>query len=430
MTAIACLRIVVGDRLQFTDTDTLADLVSKVAAAYLETRWSWPRRHGLVAPFAFVLADPRAIQLDPRELQVLAAELHVRLFGDEGDGAVSLLTFEGDQRAVMQFAGANDKDLRAFLRGETDKFGAGRLCRITPDEVVSLHPAGGPVTGNPSYEALATEEVASRLAFRGVYDSRKETFIGSVAVWQEARADQFYASDDPASINAADLIDRDLKVVKAATEAAVDVDQTRLFIPISFSTLVKPSARKSLALIFEPLPARIRRRLVAVIYETPRSPSFQALTQVRKFLEPHVGSLGLQVADPDFQIDSLPPNLATSVTLSLPATDENVRLQAIGRFLRQSSAYARKRVLQGVDNLRTRRELQACLKHGAPYLTGPAISVTLDRPLTPRPCPAFNLPLHDWSPLEATADLKGRPTDAPHKVGPEPLSPAPANPPR
>ena len=44
----------------------MADLVSKIASAYLETRWSWPRRHGLVAPFAFVLADPRAIRVTVR----------------------------------------------------------------------------------------------------------------------------------------------------------------------------------------------------------------------------------------------------------------------------------------------------------------------------------------------------------------------------
>ncbi len=405
MTAIACLRIVVGERLQFTDDDTMADLVSRITAAYLETRWSWPRRHGLVAPFAFVLADPRATQLDPRELQVLAAELHQRLFGHEGAGEVSLLTFEGDQREVMQFAGANDQELRAFLRGETDQFGAGRLCRITPDDVVSLHPAGGPVLGSPPYEALLQEPFEAGLAFRGVYDSRKESFIGSVAVWQDADAGALYAAAGLPSINAADLIDHDLEVIRAVAGAAIAVDQMRLFIPISFSTLVKPSARKALALIFEPLPAKARRRMVAVVYETPRSPSFQALTQVRKFLEPHVGSLGLQVTDPDFQIDSLPQNLATSVTLSLQGPDENVRLQTISRFLSQSEAYARKRVLQGVDNVRSRRELQACLKHGAPYLTGPAITATLDRALAPTPCPVFNLPLHEWSPA-APAELR------------------------
>ncbi len=397
MTAIACLRIVVGESLQFTDAETMADLVSKVTAAYLETRWSWPRRHGLVAPFAFVLADPRATQLDPRELQVLAAELHQRLFGHEGAGEVSLLTFEGDQREVMQFAGANDKDLRAFLRGETDQFGAGRLCRITPDEVVSLHPAGGPVIGSPPYEALLQEPFEAGLAFRGVYDSRKEIFIGSVADWQDADADSLFAPVGAPSTDAAELIDRDLEVARAIAGASIEVDQMRLFIPISFSTLVKPSARKALALIFEPLSAKARRRMVAVVYETPRSPSFQALTQVRKFLEPHVGGLALQVTDPDFQIDSLPPHLTKSVTLSLHGHDEKMRLQALNRFLGQSEAYHRKRVLQGVDNVRTRRELQVCLKHAAPYLTGPAITATLNRALEPTPYPVANLPLHDWS---------------------------------
>lgn len=371
----------------------MADLVSKIASAYLETRWSWPRRHGLVAPFAFVLADPRAIKLDPRELQVLAGELHERLFGHESAGEVSLLTFEGDQREVMQFAGANDKELRAFLRGETDHFGGGRLCRITPDEVVSLHPAGGPVVGDPTYEALLQEEFSAGLAFRGVYDSRKETFLGSVAVWQGGDMGDF----QPQSVNSADLLERDLEVLRAVADTPLGSEQMRLFIPISFSTLVKPSARKALSLIFETLPAKTRRRMVAVVYETPRSPSFQALMQARKFLDPHVGKMGLQVTDPDFQIDSLPPNLATSVTLSLQGLDENVRVQAISRFMSQSDAYARKRVLQGVDNLRSRRELQACLRHGAPYLTGPAVTATLDRPLEPTPCPVFNLPLHDWS---------------------------------
>lgn len=401
------MRIVVGEQLNFSGAGSVADLVAKIAAAYLETRWSWPRRHGLVAPFAFVLADPRATQLDPRELQVLAAELHVRLFGQEGEGEVSMLTFEGDQRAVMRFAGANEKDLRAFLRGETDQFGVGRLCRITRDEVVSLHPAGGPITGAPPYEDLAREEVAAGLAFRGVYDSRKETFIGSVAVWQHGGGDAFPPLD-AASGDVADVIDHDLRVAGLAAAAAVNVEQTRLFIPINFSTLVKPSARTALARILEPLPAKIRRRLVAVVYDTPRSPSFQALMLVRRFLDPYVGTFGLQVTDPDFQIDNLPPNLATSVTLTLPPSDENVRLQAIGRFLKQSDAYTRKRVLQGVDDLRSRRELQTCLKHGAPYLTGPAISAALDQPLAPRPCPIFNLPLHDWSPVAAM--------DAPHRA--------------
>lgn len=44
MTGVACLRIVVGEELNFADADTMADLVAKVASSYLDTRWLWPRR--------------------------------------------------------------------------------------------------------------------------------------------------------------------------------------------------------------------------------------------------------------------------------------------------------------------------------------------------------------------------------------------------
>src|SRR3954469_12460170 len=105
MTAIACLKVFVGDELRFADNDTMAGLVAKGAGAYLETTWLWPRRFGLVAPFSFVLADPRATRLDARELQVLARDLQHKLFGDKGEGEIALLMFEGDQADVMRFAG-------------------------------------------------------------------------------------------------------------------------------------------------------------------------------------------------------------------------------------------------------------------------------------------------------------------------------------
>ena len=68
MTAIACLKVFVGDDLCFADSETMPALVAKVAGA----AWIWPRRHRLVAPFSFVLADLRALRLDARELQKLS----------------------------------------------------------------------------------------------------------------------------------------------------------------------------------------------------------------------------------------------------------------------------------------------------------------------------------------------------------------------
>ncbi|CAN5282686.1 hypothetical protein BH10PSE3_BH10PSE3_17140 [soil metagenome] len=157
MTALACLKVTIGEELRFGDNETMAAVVAKVAGAYLETTWLWPRRFGLVAPFSFVLADPRATQLDARELQALARALQHRLFGDAGQGEIALLMFEGDQADVMRFAGIPAQQVAALLAGEDDGTFLGRVCKITPTEVSSIVPKGGPVVGEPPMEDLAQE---------------------------------------------------------------------------------------------------------------------------------------------------------------------------------------------------------------------------------------------------------------------------------
>lgn len=392
MTAVACLRIVVGESLQFTGSDTMADLVSRIAGAYLETRWLWPRRYGLVAPFAFALADPRATQLDPRELQVLARELHLRLFGAESEGEVNLLTFEGDQREVMRFASLNDAKLRALMRGEGDEFDLGRLCRINRDEIVSLQPVGGPIIGSPPMEVLAAEQPPAGVGFSGIYDSRRETFVGSEAIWSQAATDVDYGEP---SID--EVLERDLAVLAAAAAAVPQASNAHVFLPISFSVLIKPSTKVSVIEALEALPSSVRSRLRAVVYDTPRSPSFQALSLLKKSLSPLLGDLVLRVTDPDFQIDNLPPKLAVGVVLDMPAGDDQVRLKALMRFGGQADAYNRKRVSQSVNGVRTRKELQTCLKYGIPFLSGPAVCSVLLSPLEATSCPLFNLPLNEWS---------------------------------
>ncbi|MGH1557576.1 hypothetical protein ACRAWD_06475 [Caulobacter segnis] len=86
MTAIACLKIFVGEDLRFGDSETMATLVAKIAGAYLESAWTWPRRYGLVATYAFVLADPRATRLDANELQRMARDLQIRDVRQQGRG--------------------------------------------------------------------------------------------------------------------------------------------------------------------------------------------------------------------------------------------------------------------------------------------------------------------------------------------------------
>jgi len=399
MTAIACLKVFVGDELRFADNDTMATLVGKVAGAYLETTWLWPRRYGLVAPFSFVLADPRATQLDARELQALARDLQFKLFGDKGEGDIALLMFEGDQTDVMRFAGVHGAQLKALLNGEDDGSLVGRVCRITPTEVSSVVPRGGPVNGTPPMEELAPIEAApapARVGYRGVYHTVREVFIGSVAVWRPVGPTDAFGLTQPRPD--ADRLEDDIPTLLGAKAALAGLEAGVMFLPISFSTMVKPSARAELLPHLEALPRALRGRLAAAVYDTPRAPSFSALSQVKRFLEPFFGRLDLRVTDPAFQIDELPADLASSVTLVLPPqAEEKVRLAAITRFMREAPAYRRKRVWQGVADMRNRRELNHGIDQAVPFLTGAAVTDLLEAPVGSAHLPSLNLPMHDWS---------------------------------
>ncbi|WP_426009464.1 hypothetical protein [Caulobacter sp. DWR2-3-1b2] len=402
MTAIACLKVFVGDELRFADNDTMAALVGKVAGAYLETTWLWPRRYGLVAPFSFVLADPRATQLDARELQALARDLQFKLFGEKGEGDIALLMFEGDQTDVMKFAGIGGAQLKALLNGEDDGSLVGRICRITPTEVSSVVPQGGPVCGTPPMEELAAlDPVAqdagppARTVYRGVYHTGREVFIGSGATWRAANVPSAFGFT--ASHADIDHPENDIATLGGVAAALASVPVGVMFFPISFSTLVKPGARAALLPHLEALPRASRGRLAASIYDTPRAPSFSALSQARRFLEPFFCRLDLRVTDPAFQVDELPVDLASSVTLVLPAGEEKARLAAVTRFIREADAYRRKKVWQGLNDVRTRRELNHCLDLGAPFLTGAAVTDLLEAPVGATSLSSLSLPMHEWS---------------------------------
>ncbi|CAN5474207.1 hypothetical protein BH10PSE4_BH10PSE4_26580 [soil metagenome] len=403
MTAIACLKVFVGDELRFADNETMAALVGKVAGAYLETKWTWPRRYGLVAPFSFVLADPRATKLDARELQALARDLQVKLFGEKGEGDIALLMFEGDQTDVMRFAGIGGAQLKALLDGEDDGSIIGRVCRITPSEISSVVPQGGPVCGAPTLEELAaldpvaeTAGSPARAVYRGVYHTGREVFIGSAATWRAANVPSAFGFT--ASHADIDHPENDIAALGGAAAALAGVPVGVMFFPISFSTLVKSGGRAELLPHLQALPRDSRGRLAASIYDTPRAPSFSALSQARRFLEPFFSRLDLRVSDPAFQIDELPADLASSVTLVLPPGEEKARLAAIGRFMREADAYRRKKVWQGLNDVRTRRELNHCLDLAAPFLTGAAVTDLLETPVGTTHLSSLHLPMHEWSP--------------------------------
>lgn len=405
MTALACIKIMVGDALMFADADTMAGLVAKVAGAYLETKWLWPRRHGLVAPFSFVLADPRATLLDAHELQALARDLQTKLFGQTSEGEVSLLMVEGDKAEVMRFAGMPPHQVKAML--EAGDFGEaiGRVCRITPSGVAAVAPPGASVAGEPPLEALQDiqpERVQSRIAYRGVFHSPRELFVGNIALWRDDAAPRVFDFDNPAPAPSAvgREANHDIPILQSAGDILSRQASGVLFFPICFSTLIKPSARDELLPYLKALPRAARGRLAAAIYDTPRAPSYSAMQMIQGHLSPYFSRLDLRVADPAFRVEDLPADFVNSVTLILPEGSESVRLSAAARFLRDEPLYARKRIWQGVTELRTRRELNACIEHRAPFLSGPAITDLLEAPTPTTACSALHLPLHDWSHID------------------------------
>lgn len=405
MTAIACLKIFVGEDLRFADSETMATLVAKVASAYLETEWVWPRRYGLVAPYSFVLADPRATRLDAHELQKLARDLHFKMFGEKGSGDVALLMFEGDQTDVMRFASTHGDVLKALLAGEDDGQFAGRVCKITPDSVTAIAPPGGPLEGAPPAEELAAIEPeppvggidelldvsAPNTGWWGIYYLTKERFVGSGVDWRKAWDDVGFGA-----IEDADVTSRDQACLDAALEQLSQQRPGYIFLPFCFSSLIKPSVRESYRSHIEKFPRGLRPRMAASVYDVPREPSYGAIGQIRNFLNPYFSLIDLHVKDPGFRIESLPAGAVHSVTLVLEGTDERARLATITRFLKDPAMYRAKRVWQGVAMVNSLKELDLCRRLKAPFLSGPMIAPLSNAPTGEVACPALNLPYRNW----------------------------------
>ncbi len=392
MSTIACLRISVGTDLAAGDLEALSGVVSKIADAYLETTWLWPRRFGLVAPFSFVLADPRATRLDARELQALAAALQTKLFGTKGLGEVCLLMLEGDQTEVMRFAGAHTDELRMLLDGVDDGAFAGRVRKITPTGVISIAPRNGPIDGAPTADELqALPTLAAPppgVGWRGIYSPAIEAFAGSALVAQtNSRGDPVGEGDDPFAL------ERDLAGLKTVCEAAAAVPAGILFTGFSFSSLVRASVRAALRPALEAIAPPLRPRLGAVLRQVPREPSYGSLAEMLRLLNAYFPVLNLQVGDPEFRIDCIPAESVRSVTLALAGTDERMRLRAIRRFLAARAAYQANHVWQNVANLRTRGELELCRQMQARFVSGPAVTELLRAPIGELAVPFSELPL-------------------------------------
>ena len=418
MTAIACLRILVAGTSSEAGRTMPVSQVEAAADLYLKHRWKAPRRYGAVAPLAFVLADSRAESLDPVEMQTLAIELEAGLFPGRQAGQVCLLTFEGDETAVLQFAALSQASLASLIAGRGYAGPPGHVQVITAEEIRAVPSAPSEAVVEEQLQAAlaltvapeAAPDRAKAIAARstpapekpkpppppatgwwGVYHPPSESFVGAVI---GLRADL----SSPRPTEDAALLTRDLNCLNDAQAAFAHPsfqrgagDAGMLFVPFSFWNLTGSSSQEAYKRRLSRYPMALKDRLGATIYDTPREPSLGLLSQIRTFLAPHFAFIDLNITEPNFPVATLPGELATSITLTLPDDDLRMRVEAIAKFASAQGAYRAKGVRQGVTGVRDAKELEACRAAGLRFVSGPAISDLMASPIGA--APARDLPL-------------------------------------
>jgi|GEM_PF-381392 len=443
MTAICCLRIL------FTDGESQPGEVPKhkaqgVADAFLKARWRKPRKCGAVAPMAFVLADNRVEHLDPSEMQALAAELEKVLFPGRPIGQIALMTFEGDEQAVLKFAALTQSELAGLMAGEGYEGPAGRVHVVTADSVeprpstreeaktfaedkASAKKQGltaattvapdRPAKAAASVSTLPVVEPAPPVAVEApppvVAPAAPEPakVEPAPAAKPAAAAAKISAPPPPAETgwwgvhdltqatfvgsaiamrsdligpppeDDAKLLKRDLVCLTDTQAALKSAAYGEIFVPFGFWNLTTPASQEAYKSRLSRYPLDQQPRLTATIYATPREASIGMLQQMRLFLKGSFSRMDVQVTDPTFPISGLPPELVDTVTLVLNGETEHDRLKQILKFVERKSAYVAKEVGQAVANVGSAVELEACKAAGIALVRGPAVTEFLDKPV-------------------------------------------------
>ena len=413
MSAVACLRVDVTGECARMPAAALAPLVQKFASAYLETRWSWPRRFSPLTDFCFLLIDPRSDELDVGELRRLSDELQRHLFGEGEEGEVALLVFEGSHAAVTAFAAMDAPDVAAAVADPSRLPPGGRLTRIVAEW---REAAAGARVAKPPSEPVAPEEMSLKRALteplppappawegvQGIYFTPREVFYGDVVMCIPANAKTHISLVDGPEHMPRDAAAFDEACVKIAVRMLSERPRgSLLFLPMSFTSLVRPSMRDAYQDMLMELPSERRAELAVTVYDVPRDPAFTSLRQVRALLAPHVAAIDLRITDPGFEIEKLPMEAANSVTLMLPEGDSHQRLSALRRFGERLIHYKQRKIWPAVTNVRRRAEVEACARLRIPFLTGPAVCAPVLTPVGGRSVALASLPMtlrEDWVP--------------------------------
>lgn len=441
MTAIACLRILFTADGESQPGDIPKHKAQGVADAFLKARWRKPRKCGAVAPLAFVIADHNVEHLDPTEVQGLAAELEKVLFPGRPIGQIALMTFEGDEQAVLKFSALTQKELRGLMNGEGYEGDPGRVHVITADSIEGPLPstreeakiaaaektaekkqglaaattvvkepaakAAAPIATVPLAEAAPSVAVAPA-APPIIAPKPAKPLAAPVAAKPAAKvaappppaetgwwgiydlADNAFVGSSigmradlmgPPPEDDAKLLKRDLIALTDAQAALKTAAFGEIHVPFGFWNLTTPSSQDAYKSRLSRYPLDQQPRLVATIYATPREASIGMLQQMRAFLQGSFARMDVQIADPTFPISGLPPELIDTITLVLTGETDHDRLKQILKFVERKAQYAAKDVRQAVANVTSSVELEACKAGGITRIQGPAVTELMDKPV-------------------------------------------------
>lgn len=393
MTAVACLRVTVdADRTGLSPV-VLGPLVAKFSAAYLESRWLWPRRFAPLTHYSFLLTDPRSDELDDQELSRLSDELQIKLFGEADEGEVGLMLFEGPPDAVTAFAALDASVVARALTDPSLLPPGGRLRKIAtgPDVVpVEAREAKKPEPARSSDDPGWVEQHLSSPieepepgrkidmpqleGLQGIYFTLRSLFVGDVVSSTPGASRKHLSLVEGAEHMPADPQAFDADCVTAAIHFLAEPRmQAMLFVPICYSNIVRATSRSHYEEMLSTLPPERRSQLAAAVYDSPRDPAFSSLAQLRSTLSKYFTNIDLRTPDPGFEIEKLPTRAVTSVTMVLPDADQRTRLVALRRFVERLDLYKKKQIWAAVTNVRTRTEVDACARAHVPFITGPGV---------------------------------------------------------
>ncbi|MBW8302854.1 MAG: hypothetical protein K0M78_02675 [Brevundimonas sp.] len=377
--------------------------MAKYSNAFLEVRWCWPRTSKSLTPYCYLLTDPRSERLDTAELARLSDELELRLFGTAASDALTLLLFEGSEEAMEEFSALSDASLLELMTSGRNLPTGGRLNRIGPGGVLSPVPPDDP----PCRVSSAAEQPPHPPpceAVQGIYFTARELFVGDVLSCTPHDADVHVSLADGQTHLPEDVVEFDNGCVLAALRFIAEKKlRAPLYLPVSFSKLMRPTMRSGYVELLGVLPASARASLAAAVYDVPRVMSYQALGVVHDVLDEHVAAIDLQTSDPGFEVLQLSTRAVRSVTLVLPEARPDVRLAALRRFGARADEFRRRRIWTGVTNIRTRKERDLALDLRVPFITGPAVCRLRNDPLGGTAWACGDLPAHPESGRTAPA---------------------------